>query len=373
MRICSPQLGVSPISSLGGEVYDREVLKGLANLGVEVEIPLPKGARHDPVMGWHVHQVPRHLRYYYEYNWLFLPRMLRLWRERAFDLLRIHSPTIAPLGWFMRRVTGQSIVAHYHHLEGDRLLDMISRATIRSYSLVTTDSHFCAEQLASAYSLADDRIEVVYPGVDSKYGPRPRSGRLSNACALEGKCVCLYLGVLVPRKNLKFLMDAFALAYQQEDRLVLMLAGTGPQEGELKAYAADRGLQGAVVFTGYVPEAEKVDYYNLADVFVFPSLLEGFGMAVAEAMACGVPVVCSGAASLPEVVGQAGLMASSTQVEEFCEQILRLARDEALRRELGQQGRLRVRSRFSWDEAARRTCACYERVCEAGGGQERVR
>jgi len=108
-------------------------------------------------VGWHVHEVPRHRRTYYEYNWLFLPQMLRLWRKRAFDVLRIHSPTIAPLGWFMKKVTGQPMVAHYHHLEGDRLLDLISRAVIRSYSLVTTDSQFCVGQLTSAYGLADDR------------------------------------------------------------------------------------------------------------------------------------------------------------------------------------------------------------------------
>jgi len=209
--------------------------------------------------------------------------------------------------------------------------------------------------------------------VDSKYEPCPRNERLSRAWSLKDKCVCLYLGVLAPRKNLRLLIDAFALAHQQERRLVLMLVGTGPQEGELKAYAAARGLQGAIAFAGYVPEAEKADYYNLADLFVFPSLMEGFGMAVAEAMACGVPVVCSGAASLPEVVGQAGLLANPTQPEEFCEHILRLARDEALRRELGQEGRLRVRSRFSWDEAARLTYACYRRVCEADGGMKRDR
>jgi len=87
---------------------------------------------------------------------------------------------------------------------------------------------------------------------------------------------------LTPRKNLRFLVDVLALALEQEPNLVLVIGGTGPQESELKAYAQRKGLQQAVIFTGYISEADKVDYYNLADVFVFPSLLEGFGMAVAE-------------------------------------------------------------------------------------------
>ena len=369
MRICSPQLGISPQSNLGGEVYDREVLKGLARLGLEIEIPLPRGEPYEPVAGWRIHQVPRHFRYYYEYNWLFLPRLLNLWHQRPFDLLRIHSPTIAPLGWLLKKVTGQPTVAHYHHLEGDRLLTAISRAVIRTYDRITTDSRFCVAQLVSAYGLEEDRIVVVYPGIDLRYQPGPPNESLQRALSLQDKTVCMYLGVLVPRKNLRFLIDAFALALERERRLVLVIAGTGPQESELRTYAAVRGLQGAVTFTGYILEAQKVEYYNLADVFVFPSLMEGFGMAVAEAMACGLPVVSSSAASLPEVVGQAGLLASPTCTEEFATQILRLAQDHSLRRQLGEAGRLRVRSHFSWDEAARLTYACYEQVYEAGSGR----
>ncbi len=369
MRICSPQLGVSPLSSLGGEVYDREVLRGLARLGAEIEIPLPRGEPYEPMAGWRIHQVPRHFRYYYEYNWLFLPRLLNLWHQRAFDLLRIHSPTIAPLGWLLKKVTGQPTVAHYHHLEDDRLLTVISRAVIRTYDHITTDSRFCVAQLTSAYGLEKDRIVVVYPGIGLRYQPGPPKESLQRALSLQDKIVCMYLGVLVPRKNLRFLIDAFALALKRERKLILVIAGTGSQERELRAYTATRGLQGAVTFTGYVPEAEKVDYYNLADVFVFPSLMEGFGMAVAEAMACGVPVVSSNAASLPEVVGQAGLLASPTCAEEFAAQIVRLAQDHSLRQQFGEAGRLHVRSRFSWDEAARLTYACYEQVHEADVGR----
>ena len=362
MKLCSPQFGISPLSNLGGAVHDREILKRLARLGVEIEIPLPKGELYEDVAGWHVYSTPRHIRYYYEYNWLFLPRLLKLWRRPGFDLLRIHSPTLGPLGWLFKKVTGVPTVANYHHWEGNRIIHVINRVVIPSYDLITTVSHFAAAQFVSMYGLARDKVVVVHNGVDDKYQPRPKREDLRHALELEGKTTLLYLGVLTPRKNLLFLLDVLALVLEQEPNLVLMIGGTGPQENELKAYAQCKGLQQAVVFTGYISEADKVDYYNLADVFVFPSLLEGFGMAVAEAMACGVPVVSSNAASLPEVIGQAGLLASPTCIQDFGEQVIRLVRDDALRRQLGEAGRTHVRENFSWEKAARLTFECYQRV-----------
>jgi len=116
-----------------------------------------------------------------------------------------------------------------------------------------------------------------------------------------------------------------------------------------------------------VPEEEKVDLYNLADIFVLPSLLEGFGMVAAEAMACGKPVVASNASSLPEVVedGKTGLLANPACVDDFTDQVLRLLRDESLRKRLGGAGRERVLRNFSWDVAARKTLEVYQRVFTA--------
>lgn len=365
LRICSPQLGISPASNLGGAVHDREILKGLARLGAEIEIPLPRGECYENIEGWHIHLTSRHIRYTYEYNWLFLPSLLRLWRSQRFDLLRVHSPTLAPLARLFKSVTGVPAVGNYHHWEFNRIIHTINRAVIRSYALITTVSHFSARQFASKYRLAQEQIVVIYNGVDDKYQPCPRKKSLQRALGLEGKVVLLYLGVLTHRKNLHFLLDVLNLSLRHQADLMLVIAGAGPQEDELRAYARRLGVERSIIFTGYVPEEDKVDYYNLADVFVFPSLLEGFGMAAAEAMACGVPVVCSDTSSLPEVVGDAGLLCSPTDAEAFSAQIVRLAKDPALRRELGEAGRKRVRETFSWERAARLTYECYRRAVQS--------
>jgi len=366
VRICSPQLGISPASNLGGTVSDRETLKALAALGVDIHIPLPKNEDHEPVDGWHIYPSGRHLRYYYEYNWLFLPTALKIWRNVGFDLLRIHSPTIGLLGRLLQIVSGRPTVAHYHHIEAhDPIHNAITRQVIHHYDLVTTPSQFALEQLVTHFGFNRQKGLVVYPGVDPQYQVQPPNEPLRRRLALADKVVLLYVGVLAPRKNLRFLLDAFNLAQQQQPNIALVLVGDGPQRDELRQYTEQLDLTAAVRFTGYIAEADKVDYYNLADIFVFPSLLEGFGMAVAEAMACGVPVVSSNAASLPEVVGDAGLLASPTDVAQFSQQILRLAQDSDLRRELGEQGRLRVEENFSWLKAAHTTFDAYTQVLHA--------
>lgn len=372
MILCAPQLGIAPDSPLGGAVYDREILRGLAGLGVEVHIPLPSGEAAEDVPGWRLYRCGRHLRYTYEYNALFARRVLALGRRPGYDLLRIHSPSLAPLGGLARTANGRPVVAHYHHIEADRTVqNRLTRAFIRGYALVTTDSAFCVRQLVEGFGVAEERIVVAYPGVAAKYQPQPRDAALRARLGPAERTLLLYLGALEPRKNLRFLLDVFRAARGAGSGagpgLHLAIAGRGPQEEELRAYAAERGLGRHVTFVGRVDEAQKVGLYNAADLFVFPSRLEGFGMVAAEAMACGVPVVSSNAASLPEVVGDAGLLAGPDDVEGFAAQVARLAQDETLAGELGKRGRARVRALFSWERAAETTLAAYRRVLEGRG------
>lgn len=364
LRLCAPQLGIAPGSNLGGAVYDREILKGLAQIGATVDIALPAGERYAAMPGWQIHRTAACRRYTYEYNWLFLPTVLKLWRAGTFDLLRIHSPSLSLLGRTGKTLLRCPVVAHLHHLEADQQIHRwLTRTAIHGYDLVTTDSEFCVRQLIETFGVPREKLLIVYPGVDEKYQPQPAEGAaLRQQLGLTDRLLLLYLGALTPRKNLRFLLQAVRAVSEQVPTVHLLLAGSGPQEAELRRYAQELGVQERVSFTGYLAEADKVRYYNLADLFVFPSLLEGFGMAVAEAMACGVPVVSSNAASLPEVVGAAGLLAAPTDGAGFAAQIVRLLTDEALRRRLGEVGRAHVRQHFSWQGAAQQTYAAYEQV-----------
>ncbi|MGC9082856.1 MAG: glycosyltransferase family 4 protein, partial [Anaerolineae bacterium] len=121
------------------------------------------------------------------------------------------------------------------------------------------------------------------------------------------------------------------------------------------------GLEDRVRFTGYVPDEDLPALYSAADLFAFPSLYEGFGLPVLEAMACGVPVVCSNTSSLPEVVGEAGIMVEPHNVHALARAMGRVLTDEALRASLRARGLERAQ-RFTWEEAAKRTVEVYRQV-----------
>jgi glycosyltransferase involved in cell wall biosynthesis len=148
---------------------------------------------------------------------------------------------------------------------------------------------------------------------------------------------------------------------------MLVVAGGGALLASLRARAEQLRLAGRVVFTGYVPEADKVAHYGLADVFLFPSAMEGFGLAVGEAMACGLPVVASDRGSIPELLvdGEGGFLCAPTAAEPFARRLLALLGDAPLRAKLGRANEDRIRRLFTWERCARETARVYEDTLEA--------
>jgi glycosyltransferase involved in cell wall biosynthesis len=357
-------MGISPSSNLGGTVHDREILKSLAKLGVEVFIPLPKGELYDDITGWHIFQTPRHIKYYYEYNILFVPSIYALVREKKFNILRIHSPTIAPLGFIFKKIFNLPLVGHYHHLEDDRIKTIINQYCIRDYDLITTDSNFSARQIVKKFAVQTDKIAVIGNGVDDKYRPLAKDNELLRQLGLDKKnqVIILYLGVLEPRKNIHFLLDVFSMVLKEKPDLKLIIAGTGSSFRKLKQYADSLHLSQSVLFTGYIAESEKIKYYNLADIFVFPSKLEGFGLSLAEAMACGVPVIASSSSSIPEVVGDSGILIDGYKKEKYCQEIVHLVEDIDLRNELSEKGRKRILQSFSWKKAGALSKEAFQNI-----------
>ncbi len=144
----------------------------------------------------------------------------------------------------------------------------------------------------------------------------------------------------------------------------LLIAGSGPLESTLRRRAAALGLGSRVIFAGRIAEADKVGYYNAADVFVSPSALEGFGFTVGEAMSCGLPVVVSDRGALPELVanGEGGFVCRADDAGQLAGRLLELLGDASLRERFGRFNRERVDRQFRWERAARRVCEIYEDV-----------
>jgi glycosyltransferase involved in cell wall biosynthesis len=141
--------------------------------------------------------------------------------------------------------------------------------------------------------------------------------------------------------------------------------GKGWLHQPIFAAVEELGLQDDVIFPGFIPEHELPLWYNAADLFVYPSLYEGFGLPPLEAMACGTPVVVSSASSLPEVVGDAGILVDPHRPEEWTEALFLLCQDAALRVDLGWRGQQRAQQ-FSWTRMARETIQVYQDVLSRG-------
>jgi glycosyltransferase involved in cell wall biosynthesis len=161
------------------------------------------------------------------------------------------------------------------------------------------------------------------------------------------------------------LVQAFS-QLQMPDLSLVIVGGTGWLYDKLFLQVHEQGIQDRVLFAGYVDDADLPLVYNLAEAFAFPSLYEGFGIPPLEAMSCGVPVVAANNSSLPEAVGDAGLLVDAEDVDALAGALSRILDDSALRQALIEQGLEHARQ-FTWERAARKLLATYEHV---GGSQD---
>src|SRR5262249_57944175 len=187
---------------------------------------------------------------------------------------------------------------------------------------------FSRRQLVEALGVAPDLIEVVPNGVDERFAPGD-GGVVRRKHGLGASPVALFLGGLKSRKNLPVLLEAWREVIRTRGDARLLVAGSGPLESTLRRRAALLGLGDRVIFAGRIAEADKVGYYNAADVFVSPSALEGFGFPVGEAMSCGLPVIVSDRGALPELVvdGEGGFVCRHGEAPLLAQRMLQLLGD----------------------------------------------
>jgi glycosyltransferase involved in cell wall biosynthesis len=242
---------------------------------------------------------------------------------------------------------------------------------VRRSTAVLADSRATRADLVKAYGVAESKVHVVYLGRDDSLVPVRDSLTLERVRVRYGigQRYLLCVGTLQPRKNLGRVVEGFARLASAPGMcdVQLVLAGKrGWLYEDLVAQTGREGLEGRVLFPGYVDDADLPALYGSALGYIFPSLYEGFGLPVLEAQACGAPVMTSNNSSLPEVAGDAALLVDPNDVDAIAEAMLRLATDETLRAELIERGFQNVK-RFSWEKCARETLDVLESVVEEEG------
>ncbi|MBV4396247.1 glycosyltransferase family 4 protein [Advenella alkanexedens] len=246
-----------------------------------------------------------------------------------------------------------------------RYLQKELRTTLHRADRLITDSEFTRCELAEFSGLAMDKIHAVPLASAPEFQPYPEVDLqpLLKRYQLEYQGYSLFVGTIEPRKNIVTLLDAYArLPVSVRRQWPLILTGyKGWQSEAIHARIKDAERQGWARYLGFLPAEDLPGLYAGARLFAFPSLYEGFGLPVLEAMSSGVPVVCSDSSSLPEVVGSAALMCAPMDVETLAMNLLKGLEDNIWRTQAVTQG-LQRSAGFSWERCAQETIAVYQKL-----------
>jgi glycosyltransferase involved in cell wall biosynthesis len=260
------------------------------------------------------------------------------------------------------------VMPEYRSSRAQRLNLAVGRRAVQRAAAVITPSQHAASDVAAVFDIPRDRIWVTYEAADERYVPQ------SDATVVDA--VLVRLGVTKPylfniggvdvRKNLPVLVRAFHAVLADLPTPVQLVIGGAPHSVNRTVFPPlaplihELGLDDHVVLTGRISEEDKIALMQGATAYVTPSLYEGFGLSVLEAMACGIPVIAASRTSLPEIVGDAGLLVEP-RVDPVAHALHSVLCDDALRAKLAARGRERAQD-FHWQKTAEQTLAVYRHV-----------
>lgn len=291
-------------------------------------------------------------------------RLPRLARRHRIDLL--HSPgTSAPRRPGVVSVVTILDVIYLRHPEAHTLpmrlgMRVVVPLAARGADRVITISDAAASEIAQGLSVPRERIDVTHLG-GRPIGPATPEPELRRRLGLAGAPLILSVSARRPHKNLRRLIEALATLSTEPPPLLVLPGYETPFEDELRGRARELGVADRIRFLGWVSDEDLEGLYAAATCFAFPSLAEGFGLPVLEAMQRGVPVACSAAGPLPEIAGDAVRYFDPLDVPGIALALSDLLRSDRLREKLAEGGRERARG-FTWERTARGTIESYERA-----------
>lgn len=316
-------------------------------------------------------------------NWLAdLVLLNRTLRRYSLDVVHYTSPFEFTLGISPSRKEKFRSIATVHDLIGLRfhgeifrgrrkVLEPFYRTVVRSlpaFDLLIAVSECTKMELVELARVPEEKIRVVYLGVAPHFCPQEDKelvARFKKSRGLPDDFL-LYVGGFSANKNWCGLLEALRIAGGGSRREIVLVTAGSIDEAIRPAVLGGvqrLNLEGRVLFLGYVPGEELPLLYASCTAFIFPSFWEGFGLPALEAMACGAPVVCSRASSLPEVVGDAALLVDPLNIEEMAAAIVRILGDSDLRHDLAKKGKERSRL-FDWEATARRHLKIYRKAAQ---------
>jgi glycosyltransferase involved in cell wall biosynthesis len=339
--------------------YAVLLAEALAKLDGPERYVLLRGRKADPKLGGRLCLTPPHHRL----ERYTLPLELLATREPP-DLLHSLDHVAPAWGPWRSVVTLHDLAFLLYpetHTPESRAYYAAAGESARRAARVIAVSRRTASDAVRLLGVDPARLRVIHNAADPRFGPRPFAD-LAELAARRGfdphKAYVLFVGTLEPRKNVPLLFEAMAQVRRHLDVDLVLVGGRGWLNGPIQAAHARSGLGNAARFLGWLDQPDLAVLYSHARVFTLPSLYEGFGLPVLEAMACGAPVVCSNAGPLPEVAGDAAILLPPDDARAWAEAIGRVVSHEQTAAGLRARGERRARD-FSWDRSARATREVY--------------
>jgi glycosyltransferase involved in cell wall biosynthesis len=285
----------------------------------------------------------------------------RLFHATEHLLLPLHGiPTVLTVHDLIFRQLPQ------HHKRLNRwYLNLTMPLYCRRASRIIAVSEAARRDLIAAYGVPSEKITVIYEAADPRFCPQSAVAVASALARYDLPArYLLFVGTIEPRKNLDRLLAAFERIYREGLSDALVIVGKrGWLTDDFFAALEHSPVREHVIFPGFVPDADLPAVYTGAQSLVLPSLCEGFGLPVLEAMACHTPVICSNTSSLPEVAGDAALLIDPTDVDQIAGAITRVLTDSALSEQMRVRGEAQA-ARFSWERTAEETLAVYHQLVD---------
>ncbi len=292
-------------------------------------------------------------------------------RLRKTDLDLIHNPSQIPTFFGANQlyiITVHDltpIIFPKEHKSGKSLIyKLFFPRTLKSADKIIAVSYSTKQDLIKYFKIADNKIKVIHLASDEKF--HPLDSEIVNKFKKNHNInfpFILYVGTLEPRKNIPTLIEAFYNLRKYNLPHKLVITGKKGWKYKLIFETIEKlNLQNNVIFTGYLPDEDLPALYNAADLFVYPSIYEGFGLPPLEAMSCGCRVITSNTSSLPEVVGDAGIMIDPYDTDALTSSIYEVLTNNELRADMVKKGLERAKM-FSWEKTAEETLEIYKDVC----------
>jgi len=291
------------------------------------------------------------------------------WFTGGLDLF--HSPdfVLPPVHGRIPTLLTVHDLSFVHHPETfpERLVTYLNQVvpwSINRATHVLADSQATKDDLTAVWQVPAEKVTVLYSGVHDRFQPVTNAQKLTavrQQYSLGSAPYILVVGTVQPRKNYQMLIRAFQPVAQTHPHNLVITGGKGWLMDEMMAEVGRQGLDSRVLFAGFVADTDLPALYSEADLFVFPSLYEGFGLPLLEAMGCGVPVISSNASSLPEVAGNAAVLLSPHDEAAWTEAMNDLLADPAERTRLVAAG-FRQSHQFTWQQSAHQLLGLYKQL-----------